>query len=130
MDVNNLRFRGNLDIGDKTITVYNYIGGLKLRVSEKLKFFIACAIPKNNILIIFPEFNELSSDAKNFILLHEIAHLKGIMDESKADEYAVKETSIESFRKAVQESQVIRKQLSIKMGIPMSQERKNRQQYV
>lgn len=38
MKMKNLKFRGVLDIGDKTVTIYNYIGDLESRVSEKTSF--------------------------------------------------------------------------------------------
>lgn len=79
-----LKFRGYLNLGNKKTSVYIYIKGLHTRKIENNKNFIACVIPIKNMLIIFPEFNQLSKESKRFVLFHEVAHLKGIMDEFKA----------------------------------------------
>lgn len=64
---------------------------------------IACSSLANRIIYVFDEFNKLSEDSRHIVLLHEVAHLNGIMGNVEADIFVLRTTTMKKFIAALYE---------------------------
>lgn len=84
---------------------------LEKRLKEdKILLFAGAA---NNMIIIFNEFYELSNSSKRVVIMHEIGHILGNKTEKDADKFAIKNSSIEMYKKSVEETKEICKKYNI-----------------
>ena len=125
MNLDNIQLKGILEVDDKPVKVYDYKGTINDRRKSNLKTFMSFVDVKNRILVLFPEFYDLTSNSKEAILYHEIAHLKGILDEAEADKYSIRHVSLHYFKKCIKECEIIHKRIN-----PQYVEREERLQFM
>ena len=94
--------------------IYKSSESIDSRCQKGVKTFMAAACCSQNLVILFPEFWELSKETMTCVLMHEFGHLLGYASEEGADEYAISRTSPEAYKLAIEETRLLQKRYHLR----------------